>query len=172
MDQSVQRLSYGLGRKMLVSGKQKKCFSLPRPDHLWGSAGLLFKGFHRPLTGIKRPGRDADLKLWSRDADHLHSSGIDVRNECSYISAYLVYLHGVNRHKFIHACTKFRKIFACIEADTKIGRFGIDLVGTNTRLNAGKPRDPVWIRGGKEDIFLCLLYKWFRAHAPSHPVGT
>jgi hypothetical protein len=61
-----------------------------------------------------------------------------------------VYLHGVNSGKFIHACIIFRNIFAFTEVVTRTGSFGIDLVGTDTRLNAGKPRDLVSIRGGKK----------------------
>lgn len=67
-----------------------------------------------------------------------------------------MYLHGVNRVKFIHECTKLRniRIFACTEVDTTTGRVGMDLVGTDTRLNVGKPGDLVSIRGGgKKTIF-------------------
>jgi hypothetical protein len=39
--------------------------------------------------------------------------------------------------------------FACAEADTTTGKVGMDLVGTDTRLRAEKPRDLVSILGGK-----------------------
>jgi hypothetical protein len=77
-----------------------------------------------------------------------------------------MYLHGVNRGKFIHACTKLRNIFASIKVDTTTGRVGIDIVGTDTRLKAGKPMDLVSIRGGK-NIFSSFFKKIY-AHQSVH----
>jgi len=94
------------------------------------------------------------MKRTGRDADHLPPSDVQVRNGWSYTSLYPVYIHEVNRGKFIHPCTIFRNIFPCTGVDTVAGSVGMDLVGIDTRLNAGNPRDLISIRGGKKIYFL------------------
>ena len=70
-----------------------KRFSLlqKHPDRLWGPSSLLCNGYRGSSQGIKQPGREFDNSPPSSD---------EVKNEWSYTSAPIVWLHWMDRDSF------------------------------------------------------------------------
>jgi hypothetical protein len=92
LQQSLQRLRYGLQDPRLEAGSGKKLVSSPetsRPS--WGPPSFPFSWFWLSFPEVKQPGHDVD---------HSPPSSDEVKNEWSYISTPPIRLHGEIRDKF------------------------------------------------------------------------
>ena len=106
LQQSLQRLRYGLHDSRLLAGSGKKLVSSPetsRPS--WGPPSPKFSWFCLSFSEVKRPGHDVN---------HSPLSSNEVKNEWSYTSTPPVHLHGEIRDNFTFFLTHKAGVWAGI----------------------------------------------------------
>ena len=84
-------------------------FSFPNcPNRVWGPPSAQLSGYQNSFSVKKRP---------KRDADHSHTSSVEVNNEWSYTSVPPICLHGVDGNNLLlsyFVLTKSHKNAGCV----------------------------------------------------------
>ena len=82
--------------------RARNLYSPKRSDRLWGQLSLLFIGYRGSFWGAKKP---------RREVNHTPLSIAEVRNDWSYTSFILIYVHGVERDN-----VTFLRLFISLQA--------------------------------------------------------